>query len=212
LFIGYDTYKIGQNLGKHLSERVYKGNFIVLKGDKGDFNTHFLYDGANKYIEPMLGAGANVILNDYVPGWSAETAKEMVKKAVIANDMKLDAVLCPNDGLAGGAAAAVQELGLKNHVIIVGMDAELAAVKRLVAGTQDATVYMDLKNMASAAVDQAYALAKGEKVTANSEITNDKGEKIQVYLITGEMVTKENIDKVLIESGYYTKEQVYGNN
>lgn len=43
------------------------------------------------------------------------------------------------------AAAAVQELGLKNHVIIVGMDAELAAVKRLVAGTQDATVYMDLK-------------------------------------------------------------------
>lgn len=50
-----------------------------------------------------------------------------------------------NDGLAGGAAAAVQELGLKNHVIIVGMDAELAAVKRLVAGTQDATVYMDLK-------------------------------------------------------------------
>ena len=44
--------------------------------------------------------------------------------------MKLDAVLCPNDGLAGGAAAAVQELGLKNHVIIVGMDAELAAVKK----------------------------------------------------------------------------------
>ncbi len=66
--------------------------------------------------------------------------------------------------------------------------------------------------MASAAVDQAVALAKGEKVTANSEITNDKGEKIQVYLITGEMVTKENIDKVLIESGYYTKEQIYGTN
>ena len=28
----------------------------------------------------------------------------------------------------------------------------------------------------------------------------------------GEMVTKENIDKVLIESGYYTKEQIYGTN
>ena len=39
-----------------------------------------------------------------------------------------------------------------------------------------------------------------------------KGEKIKAYLITGEMVTKENIDKILIESGYYTKEQVYGNN
>ena len=51
-----------------------------MKGDKGDFNTHFLYNGANKYIEPMVGTGVNVILNDYVPGWSADTAKEMVKK------------------------------------------------------------------------------------------------------------------------------------
>lgn len=212
LFIGYDTYKIGQNLGKHLSERVYKGNFIILKGDKGDFNTHFLYNGAYKYIEPMLGTNVNIILNDYVPGWSADTARAMVKQAVVANGMKLDAVLCPNDGLAGGAAAAVQELGLKNRVVIVGMDAELAAVKRLVDGTQDATVYMDLKNMASIAINQACVLAKGDKATANSEITNDSGEKIKAYLITGEMVTKENIDKVLLESGYYTKEQIYGQN
>lgn len=108
---GYDTYKIGQNLGKHLSERVYKGNFIVLKGDKGDFNTHFLYNGANKYIEPMVGTGVNVILNDYVPGWSADTAKEMVKKAVIANDMKLDTFCVRMMVWLAGAAAAVQELG-----------------------------------------------------------------------------------------------------
>ena len=49
-------------------------------------------------------------------------------------------------------------------------------------------------------------------ISTVSFVINDKGEKIQVYLITGEMVTKENIDKVLIESGYYTKEQIYGNN
>ena len=33
LFVGYDTYKIGQNMGKYLSERIYKGDFIILKGD-----------------------------------------------------------------------------------------------------------------------------------------------------------------------------------
>ena len=37
-----------------------------------------------------------------------------------------------------------------------------------------------------------------EKVTANSEIANEKGEKIKAYLITGEMVTKENIDKIFL--------------
>ena len=92
------------------------------------------------------------------------------------------------------------------------MDAELSAVKRLVAGTQDMTVYMDLKNLAETTVDQAYAMAKNEKITANTEIDIDDQKKIKAYLITGEMVTKENIDKVLIETGVYTKEQIYGSN
>ena len=126
---------------------------------------------------------------------------------------KLDAVLCPNDGLAGGAAAAVQELGLKKIMLslLVWMQ-NWRRLKDLLQERRMQQCIWTWKNMASAAVDQAVALAKGEKVTANSEIANEKGEKIKAYLITGEMVTKENIDKILIESGYYTKEQVYGNN
>ena len=90
-------------------------------------------------------------------------------------------------------------------MVITGMDAELSAVKRLVAGTQDMTVYMDLKNLAETTVDQAYAMAKNEKITANTEIDIDDQKKIKAYLITGEMVTKENIDKVLIETGVILK-------
>lgn len=55
-------------------------------------------------------------------------------------------------------------------------------------------------------------MAKNEKITANTEIDIDDQKKIKAYLITGEMVTKENIDKVLIETGVYTKEQIYGSN
>ena len=43
------------------------------------------------------------------------------------------------------------------------MDAELAAIKRILAGTQDATIYMDLRELAYAAVDEAYNLAHEEK-------------------------------------------------
>ena len=43
LFVGYDCYKIGQNMGQHLTEKVYHGDIIVLKGDVNDFNTPFLY-------------------------------------------------------------------------------------------------------------------------------------------------------------------------
>lgn len=45
-FVGYDTYRIGQSLGLHLTEKTYKGNLAILKGDKNDFNSPLLYDGA----------------------------------------------------------------------------------------------------------------------------------------------------------------------
>ena len=71
LFVGYDCYKIGQNMGQHLTEKVYHGDIIVLKGDVNDFNTPFLYYGAMKYIKPLIENGKlNMVLDAYVPKWS----------------------------------------------------------------------------------------------------------------------------------------------
>ena len=131
-FIGYDTYKIGQNLGLHLAEKVYKGNLALLKGDENDFNSPLLYDGAMISIRPLVQQGSiNMILDEYVHGWSVSLAKRMLADAIIKNDYKIDVVFAHNDILAGAAAEVIQELGVKNHVIIAGMDAEIPALKRL---------------------------------------------------------------------------------
>ena len=83
LFVGYDCYKIGQNMGQHLTEKVYHGDIIVLKGDVNDFNTPFLYYGAMKYIKPLIENGKlNMVLDAYVPKWSPAEAKKLVKEAV----------------------------------------------------------------------------------------------------------------------------------
>ncbi|WP_308774991.1 substrate-binding domain-containing protein [uncultured Bilophila sp.] len=210
LFIGYDCYKIGQSMGQHLTEKVYRGDIIILKGDADDFNTPLLYYGAMKYIKPLVESGdLKVVLDTHVPKWSPAEAKKRVKEAVAANGNHIDAILASNDLLAGAGAEALKELGVGNHVVITGMDAELAAVKRILAGTQDATVYMDLKELAYAAVDEAYSLATKNKVNVNSELVNDRTNKINAFLINGKVVTRENIDKVLIEPGHFTKEEVY---
>ena len=62
----------------------------------------------------------------------------MLTDAIIKNDYKIDAVFAHNDIFAGAAAEVVKELGIKNPVIITGMDAETPALKRLLEGTQDA--------------------------------------------------------------------------
>ena len=202
--------KIGQNMGQHLTEKVYHGDIIVLKGDVNDFNTPFLYYGAMKYIKPLIENGKlNMVLDAYVPKWSPAEAKKLVKEAVAANGNRIDAIFASNDRLAGAAAEALEELHVTNHAVITGMDAELAAIKRILAGTQDATIYMDLRELAYAAVDEAYNLATKKKVNVNSELGNDGSNKINAFLINGKVVTRENINKVLIEPGHFTKEDIY---
>lgn len=209
LFVGYDSRRIGQRMGQYLSETVSKGDYILLRGDENDSNAALLYEGAMRYIDPIK-ENINVILDESVPAWSPDEAEKMVTEAIAANGNKIDAILAPNDKLAEACAKALEKLGITEHVAITGMDAELEAVKRIVYGTQDATIYMDLKELSYTAIDEAVHLSKGEQVNVNAEFDNGSGKTISANLITGQLIVKENIDKLLIESDYFTKEEVYG--
>ena len=102
-------------MGQHLTEKVYHGDIIVLKGDVNDFNTPFLYYGAMKYIKPLIENGKlNMVLDAYVPKWSPAEAKKLVKEAVAANGNRIDAIFASNDRLAGAAAEALEELHVTN--------------------------------------------------------------------------------------------------
>lgn len=210
LFVGYDSGRIGQSMGQYLSEKVYEGDYIILRGDSGDHNATLLYEGAMRYIDPIRG-NINILMDEAVPGWSADTAKEIVKNAVAQNGNRVNAILAPNDKLAGACADALTELGVTTPVVITGMDAELDAVKRIVGGRQDMTVYMDLKDLARKAVEEADKMGRNQEVDVNADFNNQGESTVASYLINGQVVTKQNIDKILIDNGYYTKEAVYGN-
>lgn len=211
LYIGFDTNQIGRLLGKYLSEVVYEGDYILLRGDPGDFNTEPLYAGAMTYIEPMTKEGVNIIFDDYVPGWSADTAKQLVMEAVQKNGGKVDAILAPNDGLAGGAVEGLIAAGVDPATVAVtGMDAELSALQRIVTDAQNITVNLDLKELASSAVDQAAAVARGEKVEVNTAVENGSGAPVSAFLVSGKTVTRENLDRLFIDTGIYTRDEIYG--
>ncbi len=210
LFVGYDSGRIGQTMGQYLAELVYEGDYIILRGDPSDNNATLLYDGAMRGIEPVK-ADINILLDESVPGWSPEEAKKMVLDAVKKNGNKVDAILAPNDKLAGACVEALKELGIDpQSVAITGMDAELEAVQRIVGGQQSMTVYMDLQVLADTAVGEAYQMAMGKEAGANANFNNGNEGGVSANLITGQIVTKENIDKILIDSGYFTREEVYG--
>lgn len=209
LFVGYDSSKMGQMQGQYLAEMVYKGDYLILRGDPADNNATLLYEGAMRYIEPIK-KDINIIADEPVPEWSPDTAKKIAKDAISKNNNKIDAILAPNDVLAGACVEVLKDLGIKKHVVITGMDAELEAAKRIIKGTQDISIYLDLKILAETAVNEACNMATGEKVNVNAQFDNRSEDTIDANLITGDLVTKENLDKILIDSGYFTKEEVYG--
>lgn len=209
LFVGYDSNRIGQRQGQFLTEMVYDGDYIVLKGDPNDYNASLLYDGAMRYIDPIK-EHINILLDAPVPGWSADTAKQMVKDAIAANKNHVDAILAPNDALAGACAEALAQLGVTAPVVITGMDTELPAIKRIAAGTQACTFYLDLKSLACTAIDETINLVKKQNVGINAAFDNQSEGLIDAILVTGQLITKENLDELVINTGIYSHEEVYG--
>lgn len=209
LFVGHDCENIGAKLGEYLVENVPQGDYILLAGDPTDKNvSEPVRKGALKHLS-LLPGNINLILDAHIPDWSMAEAKRLVTTAIRNNGGRVDAILAPNDKIAGVCIETLRELGITTPVAIAAMDGELDAVRRIVAGTQSCTFYMDLKLLAHTAMEQAVNLAKGWDVTVNAERDNNSGSPILCNLISGQLVTKHTVDSVLIDSNYYTREQVY---
>ncbi|ADQ45044.1 D-xylose ABC transporter, periplasmic substrate-binding protein [Caldicellulosiruptor kronotskyensis 2002] len=214
LYISFDNIKVGELQGKYLTSKVPKGNYFVFRGAPTDNNATLFYQGAMKYIQPLVKSGkVKVLFDQPVKDWKPEEALRLCENALTAAKNNVQGILAPNDGTAGGIIQALKAQGLAGKVVVTGQDADLAAVKRIVEGTQTMTVFKDVRLLAKKAAEVAVELAKGKKVSqlkdVNGKVYNGKL-NVPSILLTPVAVDKSNIDKVLIQSGWFTKEQVYG--
>ncbi|MBU3103963.1 sugar ABC transporter substrate-binding protein [Clostridium gasigenes] len=205
LYMAFDKIKVGELQGKFLIEKVPKGNYIIISGDPdGMFK-----EGAMKYIKPLAAKkDINIVADSAVKNWDPNIAFKIVEDALIANENKIDAILAPNDAIAGAAIQALQAQGLAGKVAVTGQDAELAAARRIIQRTQLMTVFKDTRELGKAAIDAAIKLANGEEVEVTSKVNNGKID-VPSILITPIAIDKNNINSVLIDSGYLKQNEVY---
>ncbi|MCM1416371.1 MAG: substrate-binding domain-containing protein, partial [bacterium] len=123
-----------------------------------------------------------------------------------------EAIMCGNDDLATQAVRALAEKRRAGDIYVVGQDADLAACQRIVEGTQLMTVYKPVEKLATRAAEAAVALAQREGLTGD-DVTQIASGAYQVPYIALEpiSVNKDNIDEVIIGSGFHLKEDVYLN-
>ncbi|MDP3194026.1 substrate-binding domain-containing protein [Tabrizicola sp.] len=208
-YLTFDNVGVGRIIAESVFAVAPKGNYAIIKGDPGDPNVGFLRQGMEEVIGAAVASGDIVIVGEAnSDGWKPENAQKNMEQILTANNNAVDAVLSQNDGMAGGAAAALAAQGL--NVPLGGQDGDLAAINRVARGTQTVSVWKDARQLGKAAGEIASALAEGAALDAVPGATKfsggEKGIEMNAILLDPTPITKDTIG-VAIEAGHISKEQ-----
>jgi len=209
-YISFDNAKVGELQASTLVALKPKGNYYLLGGAPTDNNAKILREGQLKVLQPLIDKGdIKVVGKQWTKDWSASEALAIIENALTANGNKIDAVVASNDATAGGAIQALAAQKLAGKVPVSGQDADLAAVKRVIAGTQAMTVYKPLKVIATEAARLSVKLVRNEAPAYNSTYNNGM-KNVSTVLLAPVALTKANVN-VLADDGFYTKAQLTAN-
>jgi D-xylose transport system substrate-binding protein len=206
-YISFDNEKVGELQASEVLKRQPKGNYYLLGGAPTDNNAKLLRAGQLKVLQPHIDKGdIKVVGQQWVKEWNPSEAMSIIENALTANHNKIDAIVASNDGTAGGAVQALAAQKLAGKVPVSGQDADLAGVRRVVAGTQTLTVYKPIKLIATEAAKLSVALVRGTSVNYNTQYDNGY-KKVSTVLLNPIVVTKDNVD-VLVKDGFYSQSQI----
>lgn len=209
VYISFDNEKVGELMGQALvNAGLVDGKTIMICGSLKDQNVPMVEHG----FAEVMGQNNNEILDVfYAEGWKAELAGEYVySNPELVQDA--DAIMCGNDDLASKVVYALSEKRMAGKKLVVGQDADLEACQRIVEGTQLMTVFKPIEKLAQKAAEAAVLLAEGKEIEDEGLSEYDDGSRVIPYLkIEPVAVTADNIDEVIINSGFHLKEDVYLN-
>ncbi|WP_026505039.1 multiple monosaccharide ABC transporter substrate-binding protein [Butyrivibrio sp. NC3005] len=221
----FDNYMVGKKQGEYIEEKLdlknAKGpfNIEIFTGDPGDNNARFFYGGAMDILKPYIDKGTLVVKSKQVDfdnvataNWATETAQSRMDAIISSNyadGTKLDAVLCSNDSTALGVTNSLEANYTGEWPIITGQDCDVANVKNMIEGKQSMSIFKDTRDLATQTVKMVDAIMKGSEAPVNDTTTYDNGTGvIPSYLCEPVFADKDNYKKLLIDSGYYTEDQL----
>lgn len=205
-YVSFDNVKVGELQGQALLDALGdkatpKSKVVMINGDDADPNAGQFKEGAHKALDGKVD-----IAYEQSGLWKDTVAAEKMSAAITQLGAKnIAGVYAANDGMAGGIANTLKGAKISN-IPLTGQDAELAAIQRIVAGTQSSTVYKAYKPEADTAAELAVNLLEGKdiKSLADTEVTSGSGDKVPAKLLTPVSVTKENIKDTVVKDGLYT--------
>ena len=222
----FDNYKVGTVQGTYVKEKLdldnAEGPFVmeITAGDPGDNNARYFYQGAIDVLKPYMDAGKIVVKSGQVefdqvatPTWKTDVAQKRAEDILTANyadGSKLDVWLCSNDSTALGVTNALEDnYAGEGWPIITGQDCDIANTKNMIAGKQAMSVFKDTRTLAARVVTMIKQILGGEEVEVNdTETYNNNVITVPSFLCEPVFADANNYKELLIDSGYYTEDQL----
>ena len=224
----FDNFQVGvqqaSSIVDGLGLKDGKGPFNIelFGGSPDDNNAYFFYNGALSVLQPYIDAKKLVVRSgqtgmDKVSTlrWDPATAQARMDNLLSAyyGNAKLDAVLSPYDGISIGIISSLKGVGYGSGSlkmpVVSGQDAELQSIKSIIAGEQYSTIFKDTRELAKVTVAMIDAIVSGKQPEVNDTKTYNNGKKVvPAYLLKPVIVTKANWKPALVDTGYYTLDQL----
>jgi D-xylose transport system substrate-binding protein len=207
-YVTMDSFKVGVLQAEAAVKATnQKGNYILLMGQAG----HSVANEITRGVKSVLAKypKIKIVVEKSHEGWSTSLAMATTENALTQYKNKIDAILANNSGMAQGAVQALSEQGLAGKVFVAGADADLAAIKNIVAGKQQFEVLKEIEPLAKTSAQVAYQLATGIKPTPTETI---KSGTYSVGTIATPVygITQANLEEKIFKTGFHSKKSVMG--
>lgn len=224
----FDNFQVGVLQGEYIEENLGLAdgegpfNIELFAGSPDDNNAYFFWDGAMSVLTPYIDEGKLVVKSgqmDFEQGatlrWDGSLAQERMDNLLSAHysSEDIDVIYSPFDGISRGVISSLKAIGYGSEAkpmpLVTGQDAELSSIKSIIAGEQTQTIFKDTRELAKQAVNMADSVLNGEEPEINDSETYDNGARVvPSYLLVPTSVDIDNYKETLVESGYYTEDEL----
>ena len=203
-YISFDNEGIGKAIAESLVAKLdadgVSGGLLVVGGSPTDDAAGLIKKGMLAGVD---GSAYEVLAQFDTPEWDPAQAQEWVAGQITQFGDQIVGVVAANDGTGGGSIAALKAAGIDPVPPVTGNDAEIAAVQRVISGSQYNTISKPISIVAGAAAEAVNSFLCGTVPASEVSLFDTPSQ-----LFTPTVVTKENVKEIIFDSGIYTVDQV----
>jgi D-xylose transport system substrate-binding protein len=211
-YVSFDNVKVGKIQAQALLDKLGGADgkqIVMLNGSPTDPSSGDYKKGAHEVFD---SSGIKIAKEYDTPDWSPDKAQQETEQAITAiGKDKIAGVYSANDGMIGGAIAAMKSAGMDPKTIATtGQDSEIAAIQRILTGEQYMTIYLAIKKQAESAAQLAVDLIQGKQPDSslvNAKVNNGAA-GIPSVMLDPTPVTKDNIKDTIIADNFHSASDI----